>query len=44
MKPSETADSGWKGLYRVGGAAALIIAVLLISRSSSLPSGRNPAP
>jgi hypothetical protein len=30
MKPSETADSGWKGLYRVGGAAALIIAVLLV--------------
>jgi hypothetical protein len=29
MKPSETADSGWKGLYRVGGAAALIMAVFI---------------
>ena len=28
MKPSETADSTWKGLYRVGGAAALIMVVL----------------
>jgi len=28
MKPSETADSSWKGLYRVGGTAALIIVVL----------------
>lgn len=26
---SETADSRWKGLYRIGGAAALIAAVLL---------------
>ena len=25
---SETADSAWKGLYRVGGAAALIMVVL----------------
>ncbi len=30
MKPSEIADSGWKGLYRIGGTAALIIAVLLV--------------
>lgn len=30
MKPSETADSGWKDLYRVGGTCALIIAVLLV--------------
>ena len=28
MKPSETADSAWKSLYRVGGTAALIIVVL----------------
>ena len=28
MKPAETADSAWKGLYRVGGAAALIMVVL----------------
>ncbi len=26
---AETSDSGWKSLYRVGGAAALIVAVLL---------------
>ena len=25
---TETADSRWKGLYKVGGAAALIVAVL----------------
>jgi hypothetical protein len=30
MKPSETADSAWKSLYRIGGTAALIIAVLLV--------------
>jgi fumarate reductase subunit D len=29
LKPSETADSAWKGLYRVGGAAALIMAVFI---------------
>jgi hypothetical protein len=28
LKPAETLDSGWKDLYRVGGAAALIIVVL----------------
>jgi len=26
---AETADSGWKSLYRVGGAAALIMAVFI---------------
>ncbi len=26
---SETADSRWKGLYRIGGAAALVVAMLL---------------
>ena len=29
MKTSETADSGWKGLYRVGGTAALLMAVFI---------------
>ncbi len=31
MKPAETLDSGWKSLYRVGGAAALIVVVLILS-------------
>jgi hypothetical protein len=43
----ETADSRWKGLYRVGGAAALIaagleIAAALISVISSYTSGPPP--
>jgi len=31
LKPAETADSAWKSLYRVGGAAALIVVVLILS-------------
>ena len=29
MRPAETADSAWKSLYRVGGTAALIMAVFI---------------
>jgi len=30
LKPTEIADSAWKSLYRIGGAAALVVVVLLL--------------
>ena len=42
---TETADSAWKGLYRVGGAAALIIAVMyLIAMAIYIPAYRAGPP